>query len=289
MRTPPQPKFRPLSRGELDTLLDWAAKEGWNPGIDDAEAFWAADPEGFWGIETEEGLVGGASIVSYAGKAGFVGLFIVKPEWRGCGLGREFWRFFCERLVGRLQPDAPLSLDGVFAMQPFYAASGFVFTHRNLRMAGVGVAARPDSRLVELKTLPFQTVSDFDHAHFGARREAFLQHWITPPGGLGLGFVGKDGDRLEGMGVIRPCRSGFKIGPLFAAEPEVAESLYTALSSHAAGQPIFLDTPENNQAALALAARHGLKEAFGCARMVRGSIPSLPWNRIYGVTTFELG
>lgn len=268
-------------------MLGWATDEGWNPGVNDAEAFWAADPEGFWAMETEDGLTGSAAIVSYQGMAGFVGLFIVRPEWRGRGLGREFWNFFCKHLSTRLHADAPMSLDGVFAMQPFYAASGFVFTHRNLRMEGVGVSSHPDPHIIELNTLPFPAIASFDYAHFGAPREAFLQHWINPPGGLALAF--QTGETLRGMGVIRPCQRGFKIGPLFAQDEEAAEGLYAALSSHAAGQPIFLDIPENNPAACALAARHGLKEAFGCARMVRGPIPPLPWHSIYGVTTFELG
>jgi hypothetical protein len=52
---------------------------------------------------------------------------------------------------------------------------------------------------------------------------------------------------------------------------------------------LFLDTPENNPAALALAASHGFTEVFGCACMYHGSAPQLPWGNIYGVTTFELG
>lgn len=172
-------------------------------------------------------------------------------------------------------------------MQPFYAEGGFVFTHRNLRMEGVGQSATPDSRLVPLADLPFQQVVDFDAAHFSVPRPAFLQRWIRPEGGLGLALL--KGGFIEGMGVIRPCRTGYKIGPLFAENAETAEVIFQALSSHAAGQPIYLDTPENNPEALALAARHNLHESFGCARMVYGPPLHLPWNKIYGVTTFELG
>lgn len=280
--------FRLLSRTELDTALSWAAAEGWNPGGHDADAFWAADPEGFYGMESGGELIGCASIVSYAGAMGFVGLFIVRPEWRGLGLGTQFWNFFMARLRDRLRPGASIALDGVFAMQPFYAKSGFVFTHRNLRMEGTGVSSgKPAPELVELHTLPFEQVLAFDHAHFGAERPEFLRFWIQPPGGLGLGFL--RGDRLAGSGVVRPCTRGFKIGPLFAEDLEVAGAIFSALANHAADQPLFLDTPETNSHALALAARHGMKEVFGCARMAVGPIPPLPWSHIYGVTTFELG
>jgi len=55
------------------------------------------------------------------------------------------------------------------------------------------------------------------------------------------------------------------------------------------GEPLFLDVPEPNEAALALAARHGMREVFGCARLYHGPAPTLPLQQTYGITTFELG
>lgn len=282
------PHFRPLTRPELDTTLQWATREGWNPGLHDAEAFWAADPEGFYGLEYKGELIGTGSIVTYARRLGFVGLFIMQPEFRGRGFGRQLWRNLIEKLRERLDPGAPAALDGVFAMQDYYARSGFVFSHRNLRMEGLGQpSATPSPHLVELGALPFTDVCAYDHAHFLAQRRSFLRLWIQPPGGLALGYL-RD-EKLSGLGIIRPCARGYKIGPLFADNEEIAESLFTALSAHAAGQPIFLDIPENNPAAVALAQRHSLAECFGCARMIMGPPHRVPWNTVYGVTTFELG
>ncbi len=283
----PEPTFRPLQRPELDTLIEWAASEGWNPGLHDAEAFWATDPEAFVGIDLEGELIGGGAIVSYAGEMGFMGLFIVKPGWRGRGLGRKFWLYRRDRLRARLRPGASIAMDGVFAMQPFYAEGGFVFTHRNLRMEGIGQTRPHDPRVIDLSAVPFDQVEAYDRQHFLAPRHAFLEKWLRPEGGRACAVL-RDGG-LAGYGIVRPCRKGFKIGPLFADAPELAEVLFETLSNHAVGQPLFLDTPENNPAALALAVRHGLKESFGCARMVLGPAPPLPWSLIYGVTTFELG
>jgi hypothetical protein len=47
--------------------------------------------------------------------------------------------------------------------------------------------------------------------------------------------------------------------------------------------------PEPNAGAIALADRHGLKPSFEVARMYRGPAPDLPLERIFGITTFELG
>lgn len=280
--------YREATRAELDLAVSWAAAEGWNPGHHDADVFWATDPHGFVCAERDGEVIATGSTVAYGDAFGFMGFFIVRPDLRGQGIGRDFWTWRRDRLRARLKPDAPIAMDGVFDMQPFYARGGFQFTHRNLRMAGTGRrAAQLDPALVDLSVLPFDDVATFDRQYFGFARNAFLQAWIQPAGGAALGFVTHH--NLRGIGVVRPCQEGFKIGPLFADSPDVAEALFAALSEHAAGQPIFLDTPENNPAALALAQRHGLTEVFGCARMVYGTAPDLPWSRIYGVTTFELG
>ena len=40
--------IRAMTREEIDTAVDWAAAEGWNPGLHDADCFHAADPGGFF-------------------------------------------------------------------------------------------------------------------------------------------------------------------------------------------------------------------------------------------------
>ncbi|ANO32684.1 hypothetical protein BCT86_15520 [Vibrio breoganii] len=40
-------QIRTMSRDEIDTAVEWAMLEGWNPGLHDAENYYTADPEGF--------------------------------------------------------------------------------------------------------------------------------------------------------------------------------------------------------------------------------------------------
>ncbi len=279
--------LRPLERLELDQAIEWAAEEGWNPGLHDADIFWETDPAGFVGAEYEGNLVATGSIVSYDDNFGFMGFFIVRPDLRGKGIGTKLWFFRRDQLRSRLNPGAAIGMDGVFDMQDWYARGGFQFTHRNLRMHGTGQAASRHPLVVPLRSVPLDQVYSFDQSHFGCARDSFIKSWITMPDSTALGFV--DDNRLCGFGTIRQCREGHKIGPLFAETPEAAEQLFTSLSSQADGKPIWMDIPENNSDAVALATRHGMTEVFGCARMYHGEIPDLPWNQIYGITTFELG
>ena len=192
-----------MTRAELDILVGWASKEGWNPGLHDAAIFWETDPDGFIAAELNGELIGGGSIVSYQGEFGFMGFFIIKPEYRGRGLGTRLWFARRDQLQSRLNSGAAIGMDGVFEMQPFYARGGFKFAHREIRYEGVG--------------------------------------------------------QVNG------------------------------LSSHAVGEPVFIDVPEVNHNAMKLVSDKGMVEAFGCARMYFASVPTLPDAQIYGVTTFELG
>jgi hypothetical protein len=99
----------------------------------------------------------------------------------------------------------------------------------------------------------------------------------------------RDG-HLAGYGVVRQCRQGYKVGPLFADDASLAEALFQALSMYVPeGAELFLDVPEPNRAAVALAERHGMSAVFETARMYTGTAPRLPLARLFGVTSFELG
>ena len=87
----------------------------------------------------------------------------------------------------------------------------------------------------------------------------------------------------------RRCGRGAKIGPLFADDPAAADELYAALAAFVPGEPVFIDVPENHAQAMALAHRRDMSEVFGCARMYLGPPPRLAHERVYGITTFELG
>ncbi|MDJ0387280.1 GNAT family N-acetyltransferase [Roseomonas sp. E05] len=277
------PTIRPARRTEMDLLLDWAAAEGWNPGLQDAGAFFTADPEGFLLAEVAGEPVGCISAVRQGGGHGFIGFYIVRPEWRGKGVGIALWRAGMARLAGRVA-----GLDGVVAQQANYARSGFVLAWRNVRFAAVAPVpvAGGEAEVVPADTVPFAAIAALDASASPADREVFLRAWMAAPGHRPLAVKGEGG--LRGFGVARPCREGTKLGPLTATDPAAARALFNALVAGMPG-PVFLDLPESNPAAVALAREAGMAPAFETARMYAGPSPALRQERIFGVASFELG
>lgn len=277
-------RCRTMQREEIALAVEWAAQEGWNPGLHDADCFRAADPEGFFVGLVEDRPVACVSVVKYGSDFAFLGLYIVQAAWRGRGLGWALWQHGMASAPGR-----QVGLDGVVAQQANYRKSDFSLAWRNARYEGRGGVAPPrDPRLVPLAGLPFAAVQACDRPFFPADRTAFLRSWLAQPDAAALGWF-EDG-ALRGYGVIRRCRSGWKIGPLCADDETIAEHLFGALCAQAAaGEPVFLDLPEPNAAARALVARHGMEKVFETARMYTGTPPATPLDRLYGITSFELG
>jgi predicted N-acetyltransferase YhbS len=286
-------EIRVMRRNELDVAVEWAAQEGWNPGLADADCFLATDPNGFLLGFVRGEPVASISVVRYAGASdagasgaggfGFLGFYIVRPDMRGRGLGLRLWQAGIAYLEG-----CTIGLDGVVAQQDNYRQSGFVLAHRNVRYGGTPRCAPPhDTRLTPIGAEHVQALIDYDRAFFPAPRATFLRCWLRPDHRHGLALI--ENGTVSGYGVIRACRSGFKIGPLFAETEQGADMLFQALAATAADEPVFLDGPEPNQAATQLAGRYGLSPVFETARMYRGPAPDLPLSRIFGITTFELG
>jgi len=268
---------------EIAIAADWAAVEGWNPGVADAACFATVDPEGFLIGELDGAPAATVSCVNYDARFAFLGFYIVREDVRGRGYGLRIWNAAIAHAGARV-----IGLDGVVAQQENYKKSGFALAYANVRFGGtVAAPAAPPASVIPLFEVPFASLEADDTTVFPAPRPAFLRAWIGSPGHLGRALV-RD-DRLAAWGVIRPCRTGFKIGPLVADDRTAAEAVLTALLAGVGGGEIFLDVPSVNRDAVSLARDLRLAPVFETARMYTGAIPPLRLERVFGVTTFELG
>ena len=266
--------IRSATLGDLETVLDWAAAEGWNPGFDDAAAFHAADPGGFFVAEDGTGLTGAISVVRHGPSMAFLGLFIVRPDRRGTGIGRALW----DRGIA-LAGDRTVGLDGVAAQEANYARSGFVRTGASIRFEG-RIAPEPgEARPAGPHDLPRLDV--MDRAATGYDRAAFLTAW-TAPSDARLTLIARDG-----FATVRRCRTGCKIGPVVAPNADAGLALCRAAAAAMPAKTHIVDAAPGSAFGATLAAA-GLTETFRTARMYRGPAPSGDGTQ-QAIATMELG
>jgi GNAT superfamily N-acetyltransferase len=276
-------RIRPMKANEISIAVDWAAAEGWNPGLADAACFATVDPDGFLVGEIDGIPVATISCVNYDAHFSFLGFYIVRPELRGRGYGLRIWNAAIAHAGPRV-----IGLDGVVAQQENYIKSGFLHAYPDIRFGGVVTAPSiAGADIVDLAGISLSLVEASDAAVFPAPRSNFLRTWIGTPGHVGRAVL-RDG-ALAGWGVIRPCRSGFKVGPLVADDRAAAEAVLAALLKAVGDTNVFLDVPGVNVAAMALATDLGLSPVFETARMYTGALAPLRLEQVFGVTSFELG
>lgn len=281
--TMPELTIRRMAADDVGIALEWARQEGWNPGIHDHETFFMADPQGFFvGLVNDQPVAVG-SAVRYGKDYAFCGLYIVHPEHRGCGYGmaltQERLEYCGERCTG---------IDGVLENVVIYQRIGYRKAHENARYQfTAGDRGTADSRLVPLASVPFGKILDYDRRCFPGPRDGFLRAWIEQPDSQGIASV-RDGE-VAGYAVRRRCHEGHKIGPLFADDLQTARGLLDACQLGVEGELLIVDLVENQPGALVLAQEFGMEQTFATARMYRNGQPDVAMERVFGITTFELG
>ena len=264
-------------------MIAWAQREGWNPGAADARCFRAADPDGFLVGTIDDRLVATISAVRYPG-LGFVGLYIVDPEYRGRGYGLRIWTAAMERLEGvgdrtrrRRRPAGQLRAVRLRPRAPHHPVRRARTRARARRRRGA-VRRRPRRRW-PTTTSPASARPD----------AAFLEQWLAQPGALALGVrIGgtpvrlrrhpPGARRVQGRPAVRRRR-----------RDRGADPRRTCRCTPATARPCSSTCPSPTPQASPWPVTRGLEPVFETARMYRGGSPALPLgSAIFGITSFEL-
>ena len=276
---------------------------GWIPGALDDVNYFAADETGFFAGELDGKVISCISVVKYSDAYAYLGQYIVDKAYRGKGYGLETWKFSLSSL-----PDGcNCGLDAVVEMVPIYERSGFKpawNTHRitiSINLALLHSLTCPESITIKpLTHVPFHQILKYDTSVHVYERKLFLEKWISAKNCLGFAAVNPQGN-VVGYAVVRTImkkEDGWRIGPLFADNSQIARGLYCAMIEGVAAQhstaSITMDVPCGdgcNPDAIDILLTE--LSGFVTDRYVRmytmGPPPNYPLQKMYVVTSVELG
>lgn len=276
--------IRKMKFPELCIAVDWAAAFGWNPGFEDESCFYNVDRAGFFTGTIDEQCISFGSAVCYDDNFAFCGFYMVKEPYRGKGYGIELTKsrlaYVGERVTG---------IDGVLENEKIYQRIGYETLHQNTRYEFINPFNEIEHHpfIKSIKPSSIDDLSNYDKECFPAIRTSFLKCWISKSERTSLMYLNKG--KIKGYGILRPAYSGMRIGPLFADSPQIARNLFIALLQHAGQKKVYLDVPSNNSRALKIVDEFRGKSCFATARMYRNGVPYIDSDKIYGITSFELG
>jgi GNAT superfamily N-acetyltransferase len=286
-----------MTQEDMHTVIGWAGEEGWNPGMYDAVPLYRSDPHHSLMLRVNERPVASLGCVHYDESFAFIGLFIVIPEFRGHGYGFLLW----SRAISALSGICTVGLNAVTNQIDNYAQSGFKVCSTNTRWQGKvpsraenlksSIHANKNNTILISDSPCLADIASYDSTVFNAPRKPFLFSWLTMPK-IHVVSATENGE-MVGYGVLSACKEGYKIAPLFADTPTIADMIYRALCERVCvGAPIQLDTNSENPDSESIAKRNGLTAVFQTARMYRdidapGVRPDA--SRTFGLTTLEHG
>ena len=274
-------KVRNMELAEIEIANYLAYKEGWNPGLNDGIAFYNTDTNGYFIAEINNRVVGCISAVKYSEDFGFIGFFIVENEYRNSPAGTKLALTALNYLK-----NCNIGIDGVINRVANYTNIGFKLAYKNIRFEGIGNNYPISEKVFNSNIVNFDEILEYDSKCFPTKRTKFLPLWLNMLNAHSYVYYDNG---VKGFGVIRPCKKGYKIGPLFADNLEIADQIYQALASNATDDIVYLDIPEANIKSSELVKKYEMKQVFETARMYNKYQPRMDINRIFGVTSFELG
>lgn len=262
--------IRVMRREELDLAMDWLAREGWNPGLRDGECFWQEDPDGFFiGVLNRIPVVMGA-LGRMGERHGVIRFVIVHERFRHRGFGRQMMQHLLSQMTGRT-----IAVEAQDHCLPAYEDAGFRASWRTVRYGKTWENVPRQWREVDVQPLAQTTrpLLVYDKNVTTIDRENLLDCWLSRQGSRA--FLSQHGGLVKGYGVVRACRQGYRIGPLFADSPGIAEALFQRLVSVVPpNESIQMDIPDRNKPALALAHKYEMQPLASTTRLYLPEAPN---------------
>jgi len=290
--------IRLISNNEIDKVTDWAKLEGFAPGFDDISIYKNTDQQGIWVGCLNNEPIGSIACVKYNKFYGFIGLFIVKKEFRNQGFGLMLWK----HALKYLKDIKCIGLEAAPARLNDYQKWGFKSSSITNRWKLYGFSNLPKKNFYKDNSHTFtvvpgsqissEAVLNYDSQREPSPRPHFLNDWLKNSFGTVSALIDDNG-MCHGFGRIRPCilqnnKKGWRIGPLLADTPPLAELLIRELVQGLESE-ILLDCPGLNPYANYLLSNLGFDEISKTYRMYKGVQPPFPMNQVYGLACLELG
>ncbi|BEV35647.1 GNAT family N-acetyltransferase [Synechococcus sp. M16CYN] len=293
----PNLEIRLAQPSDIPTIIDWAKNEDFAPGSGDVQIYRNTDKQGIWVAWVDSLAVGCIAGIKYNHIYGFIGLYIVKPEYRRNGYGHKLW----EKALAHLNNVQCIGLEAAPHLVDSYSEWGFKASSQTIRWQLFKIDEinhteqllnNHNFHVVTGNQIPLEVINKYDAMRESTARPHFLSQWLKHQSGRVMTLI--DNNNLcHGFARIRPCfltvGEGWRIGPILADSQQLAKILITNLLSQHQGI-VLIDSPQNNTKAQALLFSLGFRQVSFTIRMYKGLCHHVVSTKdVYGLACLELG
>ena len=287
-----------------EIMCERVAAGGWRPGALDHVSFFAADETGFFVGELDGKPISCMSVIKHADNFAFLGNYIVDEPYRGGGYGLRTWKAAMASINDNYNTGGDAVIEKVpvyerVGLRPKWCEQRFDIVASQAASATSRSHSLQDVDIHPISKVQFHNLLKYDTSAHVFPRQSFLEKWVFAPNCFASVALNDTGD-VVGYAVVRTTlrkEDGWRIGPLFADNSQIARGLYNDMCTKVAVEDpravIAVDVPYGNLTnpdTLKLVNELSGKPSFKCMRMYRKGVPSgMPVQNIFGITAIEIG
>ncbi len=264
------------------------ALAGWNQTKDDWMRFLNHQPDGCFIAEWDGQPVGTATTTIYEDKLAWIGMVLVHPDARRCGIGRAL----LEHCIAFLKPCvACIKLDATPLGKTLYDTLGFKdeWTLRRWETDATELPVRPMKyRVRRWGDADVEPIQVLDVEAFGLIRWPMVRRMTWQVSRSLVHLTPKR--RINAFGILRKGATAHYLGPVVAESIAAAGPLIKSFLTVLPDRPILWDIPDANIGAVELAKRLGFQPQRPLIRMFLGENkwPGNP-QKIFALAGPEIG
>jgi ribosomal protein S18 acetylase RimI-like enzyme len=272
-----------MTADDLDLAMSLKDQAGWNQTEADWRRFLDMEPDGCFVAEWD-GRAVGTTVTCVLGSVAWIAMVLVDADWRGRGIGKTLMSHALDFLDKRGIPS--VRLDATALGKPLYEKLGFVLEYELARYEGVPQGTTSSAVVEKADPQDWPQLFQWDREITSADRSKLLARLFSErPEEV---RVFRSGKQVVGFLAGRPGTRAWQIGPCLAAHEAGVMLLANAAHRHA-GEPVFIDIPVQNEAAIATARELGLNVQRQLVRMCRGRPADERTDHIWASSGPELG
>jgi len=275
--------IRQLKEKDTHFAYDMTVAEEWNDRIEDIKRMLSFEPKGCFIAEVKGNPAGHVFTINY-GRLAWIGLLIVKAEYRNMGIGTRLMEEAKNYLL-RCKVKT-IELDAVPEIAHLYRKLGFTDEYDSLRYRGTrkNISSPENSSLSLMRSKDIPAVAKFDAEYFGGERSRVLSrlHEENPDRCL----IARTDSRISGYIMYRKAKSGHRLGPCACEpdDPETARQLFAeGMNMIGFSEQIYVGVPAINKAAVDVMRRLGFEKYAKSIRMHFGEEPAGNANGVFAL------
>lgn len=285
--------IRPMTKEDYTIIRQWMVEEKWNPGKFDGDIYFSGkEGKYYYVLEVNGKITAGILIYNYSTTFSFLGAYITEKSQREKGYGKALWNYAIKQIEDTRQ-DSVIGLYAVPAQVNTYLKSSFFKNSGTHRWQGCPSKTEPQNdQSVAVATSEYlNQLAEYDATIFHADRKSFLNTILNLP--MSHFIFSHEQGKITGFAIMRPCEEGYRIGPLYAENFDIAKKLFHELLSFCSdNQSICFDGNARNKHADTLGEFFKFKPITNanCIAMYKGNPPKqTDFIKEYAVMSLELG